>query len=105
MRFFHQTLANGANASGGYSASLCGYAAQRGKDRIQMPDPLRHQLASALRRTVHYLDLLPPTAAAEVREALAAYDLAVAREAIVQRPRVHQNCATCACPDDGESDE
>lgn len=35
-------------------------------------------LASALRRVEPYLDLVPPSAAAQVREALAAYDAHVA---------------------------
>lgn len=40
-------------------------------------------LASALRRVEPYLDLVPPSAAAQVREALAAYD---AHVSIVQSP-------------------
>lgn len=43
-------------------------------------------LASALRRVEPYLDLVPPSAAAQVREALAAYDAHVAKQAIVQVP-------------------
>lgn len=50
-----------------------------------MTDALHAQLAAALRRVVPYSDHLPPTAAAEVREALAAFERASAQVAIVQK--------------------
>lgn len=54
--------------------------------------PIADGLANALRRTEPYLSLLPKSAAAQIRAALDAYDLAVADEAIVQRPHKPMAC-------------
>lgn len=74
-----------------------------------MIDALHVQLAAALRRAEPYLDLLPDTAAVQVREAIAAFDLAVAQTSIVQTPgqpqcnhesyaRVDGKCGGCGAP-------
>lgn len=67
---------------------------------------LLHQLAHALKRVVPFLDLVPKSAAAEVRLALARYE---AEKAIVQTTdgakeqvresieRWHSNCPGCKC--------